>query len=400
MIDVKRFKTIYVGSVKNLRVKFRPTKSRPGVYLFEFTDNFSIFDYGKMPDAIPGKGAATAVCSAYFFERAASAQAWRDFAASSLWKAVKSPELRDELLGGKALKRLMQKGMPTHYRGILAPDGRAVCLDRLKAPSNVLEVNAANIVHPKDMFYGGRRIWNYNHVHDGLTNYLVPLECVFRFGMPEGSSLVKRLHTMPDYHHELGLKQVPKPGAMLPRPVLEFFSKLEPADRLLSHELALNVCGLRNEDFLTVAHYTLLLALFMHREFAKAKVVLWDGKFEFVNLGGIALGDAITPDELRLTLRDVQLSKEPVRQYYRKYEPAFVAAMDQAKKIATKVDKPLARIVNDDLRRPPPPMNGEFLAAVSDMYVGLTEAVCGTGLFGKTPSLARVMKTYQKFGIA
>ena len=57
MINIGRFKTIYVGSVKNLRIKIRPTKSRPGVYLFEYTDDFSIFDYGKMPDAIPGKGA-------------------------------------------------------------------------------------------------------------------------------------------------------------------------------------------------------------------------------------------------------------------------------------------------------------------------------------------------------
>jgi phosphoribosylaminoimidazole-succinocarboxamide synthase len=400
MINVRRFKTIYTGSVKNLRIKIRPTKSRPGVYLFEYTDDFSIFDYGKMPDAIPGKGATAAVITAYFFERLASAEAWREFAASNVWRNVKVRDLRDELQGSKALRKLRQKGMPTHYRGILNHEGKTVSLARLKEPSNVIEVNAANIIHPADMLYAGRRIWNYNHIHDGLTNFLVPLECVFRFGMPEGSSLLRRLEIIPNYYAELGLKEKPEGFGMLPRPVVEFFSKLEPADRLLPHELALNVAGLKNDDFVHLTHCTLLLALFLKWEFAKAKVELWDGKFEFVNMDGIALGDAITPDELRLTMRGVQLSKEPVRQYYKKYAPAFVAAMDQAKKLAAKIDKPLARIVNDDLKQPPPKMDPEFAAAVRDMYVGLTEAVCGGGLFGKAPSLEKVMNAYRRFGIA
>jgi phosphoribosylaminoimidazole-succinocarboxamide synthase len=223
---------------------------------------------------------------------------------------------------------------------------------------------------------------------------------VFRFGMPAGSSLLDRLHADPTYHQQLGLTSPPRANTMLPRPVLEFFSKLEPADRLLSPELALNVAGLSNEQFLTVAHYSLLLALFLQHEFGKADVTLWDGKFEFVKLGEIALGDAITPDELRLTMHGVQLSKEPIRQYYKKYHPRFVAAMNQAKKIATRVDKPLARIVNQDLKCPPPPMDREFHAAMVDMYLGLTEAVCRTGLFGKTPPLARVMAAFKKYGIA
>lgn len=400
MVDVSRFKTIYTGSVKNLRAKIRPTKSNPGVYLFEFTDDFSIFDYGKMPDSIPGKGAAMAICSAYFFERAASAEAWRELAKSTAWSKIKDKELRESLLNSKAIQLLQKKGMPTHYRGIVNQDGKTVSLDRLKEPSNVIEVNSVNILHPEPMLFGARRIWNYNHVHTGLTNYLVPLECVFRFGMPAGSSLLSRLEKNPHYHLELGLKQKPEGGGMLPRPVVELFSKLEPADRLLGNELALNVSGLVNEDFLLVYHYTLLLAIFLQHEFAKARVTLWDGKFEFVHLDQIALGDTITPDELRLTMKGIQLSKEPVRQYYRKYAPEFVAAMDKAKKIAEKIDRPLARIVNEDLKTPPPRMDTTFHAAVSEMYIGLTEALCKTGLFGAAPSLGKVMKTYQKYGIA
>jgi len=400
MTNIRRFKTIYAGSVKNLRSRVRPTGSKPGIYLFEYTDDYSIFDYGKMPDKIPGKGATAAIGSAYFFERLASAAAWKEMAASDVWKAVRQPSLCDELQGGKALKQLMRRGLPTHYRGIVNEDGKTVSLDRLKTASNVIEVNAVNIVHPEPMLFGGKKVWNYNHIHDGMTNFLVPLECIFRFGLPEGSSLLRRLASQPEYHRELGLNAVPRVGTMLPRPILEFSTKLEPADRMLSSEMALNIGGLRNEDFVTLTHYTLLVALFLHREFAKAGITLWDGKFEFVQLDGLALGDAITPDELRLTRRGVQLSKEPIRQYYRKHEPKFVAAMDEAKKIANRIDKPLGRIVREDLKTPPPPMHPEFHAAVTDMFIGLTEAVCGTGLFGKQPSLAQVVKTFKKFGVA
>ncbi|HPQ68744.1 MAG TPA: phosphoribosylaminoimidazolesuccinocarboxamide synthase [bacterium] len=400
MVDVSKFKTIYTGSVKNLRLKKAVTANKPGVLLFEFTDDYSIFDYGKMPDQIPRKGATAAISSAYFFERASSAAAWKELAKAEVWNTLRQPQLRDELMNSKALKLLKRAGMPTHYRGILNHKGQTVTLDKLTEPSNVIEVAAVNIVHPQPLPFGGVRIWNYNHIHSAMKNILVPLECVFRFGMPAGSSLTKRLQRMPDYHKQLGLSKMPREGRMLSRPVVEYFSKLEPADRYLPYEWALNIAGLSNEQFLTVTHYTLLLALFLKHEFAKAKVTLWDGKFEFLRTDAITLGDAITPDELRLTMRGVQISKEPIRQYYRKHEPKFVAAMDRAKDIAQKVDKPLAKIVNDDLKCPPPQMDPKFHAAVADMFIGLTEAVCRTGLFGAAPSLPKVMKTFAEFGIA
>lgn len=400
MIDVRRFKTIYTGSVKNLRSRVRPTGSKAGIYLFEYTDDYSIFDYGKMPDKIPGKGATAAISSAYFFERLMSAAAWKEMAASDVWKALGQKALRDELMGGKALKQLVRRGLPTHYRGIVNEDGKTVSLDKLKEPSNVIEVSAVNIVHPEPMLFGDQRVWNYNNLHVGMTNFLVPLECIFRFGLPEGSSLLRRLAQNPEYHRVLGLKNVPKVGKMLPRPIVEFSSKLEPSDRMLPTEMALNMSGIGNEQFVTLTHFTLLVALFLRREFEKANVTLWDGKFEFVHLNGLSLGDAITPDELRLTRRGVQLSKEPIRQYYRKHEPRFVTAMEQATKIANRVDKPLGRIVREDLKAAPPKMDPEFHAAVTDMYIGLTEAVCGTGLFGAERSLTNVVRTFKKFGVA
>ena len=56
-----------MGSVKNLTVLKEATAKEMGVGVFEFTDDYSVFDYGKMPDTIPLKGEALCRMSAYNF---------------------------------------------------------------------------------------------------------------------------------------------------------------------------------------------------------------------------------------------------------------------------------------------------------------------------------------------
>ncbi len=58
-----------MGSVKNLKVIREPAETEEGEGLFEFTDDFSVFDYGKMPDTIPGKGEALCRMASYNFGR-------------------------------------------------------------------------------------------------------------------------------------------------------------------------------------------------------------------------------------------------------------------------------------------------------------------------------------------
>lgn len=402
MYKVSGISMVYEGSVKNLRAKKKPSAKKPGVFIFEFTDDYSIFDYGKMPDAIPGKGAAMAIGSAFFFETIESSKAWKVFADSKAWNKIKNKKTREALRGGKTFAKLKKSGMPTHYRGLIDPEtGKTVRLNELKRLSHLLEVDAVRIIHPEPMHFGGRRIWNYNNFDPSMSNFLVPLECVFRFGVPNGSSLFERMK-LPGYLEALGLSEEPKPNDWLPRPVVEYFSKLEPADRHLNYELALNACGLDNDTYEELYEGTLLLALFLHDVFAKANLILWDGKFEYLKTdAGLTLGDAITPDELRLTYKGVQISKEPLRQYYKKYHPEFVEAMKTAKILAAKSKdrKSLRDIVCDDLKCPPPVLDEQFKATVADMYAGVTAHVSGTKLFGDVRPLTAVLKSFKKFGI-
>ena len=53
---------IYEGSVKNVR-----GEKGKAPYIFEFSDRYSIFDWGQMPDLLTDKGASLAFMGWFFF---------------------------------------------------------------------------------------------------------------------------------------------------------------------------------------------------------------------------------------------------------------------------------------------------------------------------------------------
>ena len=72
-----------MGSVKDLEILKQATPDEFGRGRFIFSDRYSVFDWGEMPDHIDHKGAAIALLGAYFFER------------------------------------LEEEGIPTHYEGLV-----------------------------------------------------------------------------------------------------------------------------------------------------------------------------------------------------------------------------------------------------------------------------------------
>jgi len=53
-----------MGSVKDLTVLKTPTKTQSGRGRFIFSDRYSVFDWGEMPDHIDQKGAALCITAA------------------------------------------------------------------------------------------------------------------------------------------------------------------------------------------------------------------------------------------------------------------------------------------------------------------------------------------------
>jgi phosphoribosylaminoimidazole-succinocarboxamide synthase len=285
----------------------------------------------------------------------------------------------------------MSEGLATHYLGLIDDKGKCVRFNKLRAPSSKLLVRAVPVVEPKQVSMDGKILWDYSAFHPDLSQFLIPLETVFRFGVPTGSSLLKRLRKQPDYGREIGLESIPKEGDWLPRPVLEFFSKLEPMDRHLRLEEALNFCGLTGNQFQELADMSLLVAVFLCDLFLEKGLDLWDGKFEFVKSNqDILLADSITPDELRITLSGTQLSKEPLRQYYVREDPAFHDAME-----AIKDEGPGSGSVRNQLKarlgRGPRKVDAAFRRIAEQMYLSLAYRVTESPLFADTMDLEEVV---------
>src|SRR5438045_5170795 len=82
---------IYEGSVKKV---YRLPEEDDRMW-FEYTDDYSVFDWGKMPDTIANKGRALAVMGAYFFKRLADPELWRSLPKSGLFKSFKQSWLNE-----------------------------------------------------------------------------------------------------------------------------------------------------------------------------------------------------------------------------------------------------------------------------------------------------------------
>ena len=57
-----------MGSVKDLKIIEKATENKAGVGQFYYSDRYSVFDWGEMPDAIKDKGKALCMMGAFFFE--------------------------------------------------------------------------------------------------------------------------------------------------------------------------------------------------------------------------------------------------------------------------------------------------------------------------------------------
>jgi phosphoribosylaminoimidazole-succinocarboxamide synthase len=309
-----------MGSVKDLLVTEPAYADRAGAGNFVFSDRYSVFDWGEMPDHLAGKGRALAVMAAFNFEE------------------------------------LERRGLRTHYRGLVADDGRALRFADLEeggGGSAVMQVALARVYRPhmREYYREGEPKIRYDysffeHNRGRLNNYLIGLEIIFRNGLPLGSSALKRLEeakavadprgrerAVKAILRELGLKSPPKAGDLLPRPVMSFTTKLEPGDRHLSETEARRLSGLRRPDFQHLKSLALAANKAVCELAERAGFRHYDGKIEAAWERGLVLCDVIgTFDENRFGYLGRQISKEVLRQWYKRQQPEFVEACERWKK--------------------------------------------------------------------
>lgn len=248
-----------MGSVKNLIVKKEATVTQMGLGTFEFTDDYSVFDYGKMPDTIPAKGEALCRMAAYNFEQ------------------------------------LQKLGISTHYVSCPAP--------------NKMEVKLVRVLYPQK-----------NQLKKGDANYLVPLEVIFRNSLPEGSSVFKRMKSGELDYKELGLDHIPKPGEKLEKPILDVSTKLEMTDRYMGWKEAQELACLSDKQLAELQNATLKIDDFITKRSGQIGLEHADGKVEFAITpeGKLMLIDVCgTLDENRMLYNGVHISKQVIRDYYK-----------------------------------------------------------------------------------
>ena len=245
-------------STKNLTVDVPAAATQAGRGIFEFTEDYSVFDFGKMPDRIPGKGEA--ICR----------------------------------MTGFNFALLERAGVRTHFQRLILP--------------NRIQFTLLRIINP-----------HVTAIPPGTVNYLIPLQVKFRNSLPRGSSIFERLYSGQITLDELGLPAVPEPGARLAAPMIEFTTKLEETDRFITRAEARALAALSESQVLAIEETARKVNEIISEHAASVGLDHADGKIEF-GLGPdgtLLLVDAVgTPDENRFLLDDFHLSKQVMRDFY------------------------------------------------------------------------------------
>jgi len=347
-----------MGSVKDLDVITKPTRNTMGVGRFRFSDRYSVFDWGEMPDHIDGKGEALCLMGAYCFEQ------------------------------------LEAKGVKTHYRGLVDENGKVVTFKELTHPTSTMEVNLVNVYKPETRIVYGKVTYDYSRYTPNLQNCLIPLEIMYRNGLPEGSSVFKRLEQGKVTSKDLGINHYPKPGERLEKPIFDVSTKLEETDRYVTWDEAKKIAGLSAQE---VAAATAVLSNVndtTSQIASRAGLKNEDGKIElaFDNERKLMVVDVVgTLDECRFMYKDLHVSKEVARQFYKKTD--WYRDVEEAKKTAeTQGVKDWKGLCKSQ----PPKLDSQLKAIISRMYMA-TANVMGNHKLFKVPSLAEVIEIYKQY---
>jgi phosphoribosylaminoimidazole-succinocarboxamide synthase len=276
---------------------------------FEFSNRISVFDK-IIPSDIPNKGETLARTSAYWFE-------------------------------------LIQKlGISTHYLGLTTP--------------NRIRVKRVNVIS------------DYSLLTSTTVNYLIPLECIVRYfiygslwdRVLQGIINPETLGFLPEHTIKIAEK--------LPQPFFEVTTKLEKTDRILSTKAALQISGLTLTEYSSIKDMSLKIDKIIEANIKHGNLIHVDGKKEFafdedrnlmvVDTFGTADEDRFWDAKDFADGRNVERSKEFVRQYYRKI--GYYAKLMKARKNAT--EEP-----------PIPPLPNTIIQRVSQIYIDLFEDLTG-----------------------
>ncbi len=315
---------LYQGSVKNVR-----GLAKDASLVFEYSDRYSVFDWGEMPDQILGKGAALNLMGYAFFQY--------------LEKQI---------------------GLKHHMLGLVGTGATNLC-----------SVKNVKVVRPQKE----GATYNYQPYQQRLVNSLVPLEVIFRLGLAQGNSLSKRFKSDSELVKQFGLTAVRKEGQLLEKPLIDFSTKLEAGDRYVTYAEAQTISGMTSTEFKKLIAKTTEIALCLKDFHQKMGLELWDGKVEFAFIEGdsqdrdFMLVDSIGIDELRLISEGKSLSKEFLREIYK--NSTWYQALNDAKEEAALSQGDFKEICKNKYQQNPPNLSPLNKQKAEDLYQSYCNSV-------------------------
>jgi len=332
-----------LGSVKDLKVIKEPKRDKLGIGIFSFSDRYSIFDWGEMPDHIPDKGKSLCILSAFFFER------------------------------------LEEDGIKTHYNGLVYKD-KVYRLDELDLPVNKMKIKLVRVIRPK--FEPNMGLYDYSVFNSIEGNYLIPFEFIYRNKIVSESSFFKRF-----MEGDIDLNEDDiKINERLNKPILDISTKLEESDRYLRWQEAKDLVKL---DIKEIKNLVLSVVKVIDREVSAVDIENVDGKLElaYTEEKDLMVVDTVgTLDECRFVYDKMNLSKEAIRSYYAKTD--WKKEIDRAKKEAREKNIEDWRGL---CRLKPERLDLVFKDIISDMYKSATNKIIKRKIFD-VPDLKDVIR--------
>ena len=329
-----------------------------GIGHFHFSDRYSVFDWGEMPDLLIGKGEALCLMGAYCFEQ------------------------------------LEARGIPTHYRGLINEYGKNVTLKELEVSTNIMEVDLVNVFYPKKYKINDKTEYDYSQYNKKLENCLIPLEIIYRNGLPDGSSVFRRLKQGKTTLTDLGLDHYPVPGEHFSNPIFDVSTKLEDKDRYLTWKNARKIAGLDNKEIDAIKSVLLEVNSTITNIISDVGLINEDGKIElgFDNFRKLIVVDVVgTLDECRFVYKGMNVSKEILRKFYKK--TAWYNAVEQAKKVAEKQNNTNWKML---CKLKPPKLDSKLIDIVSRIYKAATNEIIKRKFFD-VDSLHEIIGEYKKY---
>ncbi len=355
-----------MGSVKDLVVFSEPTRDKSGVGAFRFTNDYSVFDWGKMPDPVPYSGASRCMMGAYFFEQ------------------------------------LNNAGVRTHYIGLGENADHAYTVAEAAGPMNTMMIELVRVIKPLPVVRDGKVEYDYSFFTKAQKrsegNFVIPAEIIYRNTLPRGSSVFRRLRDPNDplTLAEMGLAEEPQEGQRLSSPFFDVSTKFEEYDRYPGWAVMQRLMGLSNTEKQEASRFLTTANSYITEGVSRAGLQNDDGKIE---LGydpnrRLMIVDALgTLDECRFTYplnsERIDMSKEIPRQWYRYKQPDWVEQIDAAKKSGEEDWKSL-------VKSRPEPMPRQLVEMLSYVYASVANAVLERQVFD-APTLDEVARDYQRF---